>query len=129
LQNVQEIQISGMDAVRKHAADRSEDAVAKPLCLIVDDLLATGGTMGVCQCCLFVSTLFLFSTTLFLFVTTLFLCLLLGDGLLQAAVSLVEKAGGICSGAIVVVELPGLKGRSKLPASVPMFSVLSYEGD
>lgn len=57
--------------------------------LIVDDLLATGGTAA-------------------------------------AAASLVQKAGATVAGFIFVIELSGLQGRDKLPADVPVSSLITY---
>ena len=57
--------------------------------LIVDDLLATGGTAA-------------------------------------AAAALVEKAGATVAGFSFVIELEGLAGRDKLPAGVPIMSLITY---
>ncbi|MEM8505782.1 MAG: adenine phosphoribosyltransferase [Cyanobacteria bacterium P01_D01_bin.1] len=57
--------------------------------LIVDDLLATGGTAA-------------------------------------AAAALVEKAGATVAGFSFVIELEGLSGRNKLPAGIPVMSLITY---
>ncbi len=57
--------------------------------LIVDDLLATGGTAA-------------------------------------AAAALVEKAGATVAGFSFVIELEDLAGRDKLPAGIPVMSLITY---
>ena len=66
-----------------------DDAIEKgQKVLIVDDLLATGGTA-------------------------------------QAAVQLIKKLGGIVQGVVFLIELEGLKGRSKL-IDEKIVSILKY---
>jgi len=62
---------------------------ASPRVLIVDDLLATGGTAA-------------------------------------ATAELVTKAGGQLCGFAFVIELADLQGRTKLPAGVPVESLIVY---
>ena len=75
----------GSDRLEIHA-DGFEDG---PSVLVVDDLLATGGTAAACG-------------------------------------QLVERAGGRLSGFAFVVELEGLQGRRRLPASVPVEALIRY---
>lgn len=68
-----------------------EDAISKgERVLIVDDLLATGGTAS-------------------------------------ATVNLVQRLGGEIIGIAFVIELVKLAGRAKLPTSIPIVSLLSYD--
>ncbi|MFN5160878.1 MAG: adenine phosphoribosyltransferase [Cyanobacteriota bacterium] len=60
-----------------------------PRVLVVDDLLATGGTAAACA-------------------------------------QLVQQAGGVVCGFAFVVELADLQGRSRLPADVPVESLIVY---
>lgn len=60
--------------------------------LIIDDLLATGGS-------------------------------------LKAASDLVKKSGGIIVAFVVILELSGLNGRSKLLPDAPVFSFIQYDED
>lgn len=60
--------------------------------LIIDDLLATGGS-------------------------------------LKAASDLVKKSGGIIAAFVVILELSGLNGRSKLLPDAPVFSFIQYDED
>ena len=48
-------------------------------------------------------------------------------GTLQAGVKLVEQAGGQVVEAAVVIELPDLKGRDRLPG-LPLFVLIEKEG-
>jgi adenine phosphoribosyltransferase len=75
----------GSDRLEIHA-DGFED---HPRVLVVDDLLATGGTAAACA-------------------------------------ELVERAGGQLVGFAFVVELEELKGRGRLPAQVPVDSLIIY---
>jgi adenine phosphoribosyltransferase len=75
----------GTDRLEIHA-DGFED---RPRVLIVDDLLATGGTAAACA-------------------------------------ELVNRAGGELCGFSFVVELTDLEGRSRLPESVPVESLILY---
>ncbi|MEB3165359.1 MAG: adenine phosphoribosyltransferase [Cyanobacteriota bacterium] len=75
----------GTDRLEIHA-DGFED---RPRVLIVDDLLATGGTAAACA-------------------------------------ELVSRAGGELCGFSFVVELTDLEGRSRLPESVPVESLILY---
>jgi adenine phosphoribosyltransferase len=51
--------------------------------------------------------------------------LLATGGTMRAAAELVEKAGGILAGAVCVIELTGLGGRSHLDC--PVASLQTYE--
>ena len=75
----------GTDRLEIHT-DGFED---NPTVLIVDDLLATGGTAGACA-------------------------------------ELVQRAGGRLGGFAFVVELADLEGRNRLPAAVPVESLIIY---
>ena len=57
--------------------------------VLIDDLLATGGTSG-------------------------------------AAVSLIQKVGGIVGSALFVIELQFLNGRKNLPPDVPVYSMVQF---
>lgn len=59
--------------------------------LVVDDLLATGGTAA-------------------------------------SAIDLVQRLGGAPTGFCCVVELPALNGRGRLPAGLPVFSLVQRDG-
>lgn len=83
--------VIGVDYALEYGTDRlemHEDAV-KPgqRVLIVDDLLATGGTLNACK-------------------------------------RLAEQAGGLIVGITVLIELPALKGRAKIPGPIEVHSVL-----
>eukprot|EP00887_Chlorella_sp_A99_P005113 scaffold25.g5113.t1 len=49
-------------------------------------------------------------------------------GTLVAGVELIKKAGGEVIEAACVIELPELKGRSKLPDSLPLYVLVEKEG-
>jgi adenine phosphoribosyltransferase len=83
--------VIGVDYALEYGTDRlemHEDAV-KPgqRVLIVDDLLATGGTLNACK-------------------------------------RLAEQAGGLIVGITVLIEIPALNGRSKIPGPIEVHSVL-----
>lgn len=82
----------GVDYALEYGHDRLEarDGSMWPgaRVLVVDDVLATGGTMA-------------------------------------AAIALVQRAGAIPVAASVLIELPGLNGRFRLPAGFPLERVLS----
>jgi len=59
--------------------------------LVVDDLLATGGTA-------------------------------------MSAIDLIQRLGGVAVGFCCVVELPALNGRARLPAGLPVFSLIQRDG-
>ena len=75
----------GSDRLEIHA----DGFEASPRVLVVDDLLATGGTAS-------------------------------------AAGQLVDRVGGRLCGFAFVIELADLDGRSKLPADVPVESLITY---
>jgi adenine phosphoribosyltransferase len=85
--------VHGIDYSLEYGTDRLEIPVdgfeASPRVLIVDDLLATGGTAA-------------------------------------ATAELVTKAGGQLCGFAFVIELADLQGRTKLPAGVPVESLIVY---
>lgn len=85
--------VHGVDYSLEYGTDRLEIHVEgfenRPRVLIVDDLLATGGTAA-------------------------------------ATAELVTKAGGQICGFAFVIELADLQGRSKLPAGVPVESLIVY---
>jgi len=86
-------QVIGVDYSLEYGSDRLEivpDGFEdKPRVLIVDDLLATGGTAAACA-------------------------------------QLVKQVGGNLVGFAFVVELADLGGQSKLPAGVPVESLIVY---
>ncbi len=86
-------EVIGVDYALEYGTDRLEihsDALAdNPKVLLVDDLLATGGTAA-------------------------------------AASQLITQAGGSLVGCGFVIELAGLGGRSKLPQSTPVESLVIY---
>ena len=86
-------EVIGVDYALEYGTDRLEihsDALAdNPKVLLVDDLLATGGTAA-------------------------------------AASQLITQAGGSLVGSGFVIELAGLGGRSKLPQSTPVESLVIY---
>jgi len=86
-------QVHGIDYSLEYGSDRLEIHVDgfedNPKVLIVDDLLATGGTAA-------------------------------------ATAELVTLAGGQLCGFAFVIELADLKGRDKLPAGVPVESLIVY---
>jgi adenine phosphoribosyltransferase len=86
-------QVHGIDYSLEYGSDRLEIHVDgfedNPKVLIVDDLLATGGTAA-------------------------------------ATAELVTLAGGQLCGFAFVIELADLKGRDKLPAGVPVESLIIY---
>lgn len=85
--------VHGVDYTLEYGTDRLEIHTdgfeGHPNVLIVDDLLATGGTAAACA-------------------------------------QLVERAGGRLGGFAFVVELADLQGRSRLPAGVPVDSLIVY---
>ncbi|MCP9832340.1 adenine phosphoribosyltransferase [Synechococcus sp. HJ21-Hayes] len=85
--------VIGVDYSLEYGTDRLEiipDGFEhKPRVLIVDDLLATGGTAGACA-------------------------------------ELVTRVGGSLCGFAFVVELADLGGQAKLPADVPVDSLIVY---
>ena len=85
--------VHGIDYSLEYGSDRLEILVDgfedNPKVLIVDDLLATGGTAA-------------------------------------ATAELVTMAGGQLCGFAFVIELADLKGRDKLPAGVPVESLIAY---
>jgi adenine phosphoribosyltransferase len=85
--------VIGVDYSLEYGSDRLEiipDGFEhKPRVLIVDDLLATGGTAGACA-------------------------------------DLVTRVGGELCGFAFVVELADLGGQAKLPADVPVDSLIVY---
>jgi adenine phosphoribosyltransferase len=85
--------VIGVDYSLEYGSDRLEiipDGFEhKPRVLIVDDLLATGGTAGACA-------------------------------------ELVTRVGGELCGFAFVVELADLGGQAKLPADVPVDSLIVY---
>ena len=86
-------EVIGVDYTLEYGSDRLEiipDGFEhRPRVLIVDDLLATGGTAAACA-------------------------------------QLVQQAGGVVCGFAFVVELADLQGRSRLPADVPVESLIVY---
>ena len=86
--------VMGIDYTLEYGSDRLEiqsDALADGASvLLVDDLLATGGTAA-------------------------------------ASAELIEKAGGTLVGCAFVIELADLAGRSRLPASLPIESLIRYD--
>ena len=86
-------QVIGGDYSLEYGTDRLEilpdGFEQRPRVLIVDDLLATGGTAGACA-------------------------------------ELVNRVGGNLCGFAFVVELSDLGGKSKLPAEVPVESLIVY---
>jgi adenine phosphoribosyltransferase len=86
-------EVHGIDYTLEYGSDRLEIHVdgfeGNPRVLVVDDLLATGGTAS-------------------------------------AAGQLVSLAGGRLCGFAFVIELSDLDGRAKLPASVPVESLITY---
>jgi adenine phosphoribosyltransferase len=85
--------VHGIDYCLEYGSDRLEIHAdgfeANPRVLVVDDLLATGGTAS-------------------------------------AAGQLVDRVGGRLCGFAFVIELADLDGRSKLPAEVPVESLITY---
>lgn len=88
--------VHGIDYTLEYGSDRLEihaDGFEnQPRTLIVDDLLATGGTAGACS-------------------------------------ELVERAGGRPCGFAFVIELAALEGRRRLPANLPVESLIVYGAD
>lgn len=86
-------EVIGIDYTLEYGSDRLEihaDALSDhPRVMLVDDLLATGGTAS-------------------------------------ASAELVTKAGGVLVGCGFVIELADLAGRKKLPAGVPVESLIIY---
>ena len=86
-------QVIGVDYSLEYGTDRLEilpdGFEQRPRVLIVDDLLATGGTAGACA-------------------------------------ELVNRVGGELCGFAFVVELSDLGGKNKLPAEVPVESLIVY---
>jgi adenine phosphoribosyltransferase len=85
--------VHGIDYCLEYGSDRLEIHAdgfeASPRVLVVDDLLATGGTAS-------------------------------------AAGQLVDRVGGRLCGFAFVIELADLDGRSKLPADVPVESLITF---
>ena len=55
--------------------------------------------------------------------------LLATGGSLKAAGELVKKSGGIIQAFVVILELNGLNGRTKLLPDAPVFSFIQYDDD
>ena len=85
--------VEGVEYELEYGSDRLEIIRQgfdhRPRVLVVDDLLATGGTAAACA-------------------------------------ELVERVGGELCGLAFVVELADLNGRAKLPAGVPVESLIVY---
>ncbi len=86
--------VTGVDYTLEYGSDRLEiqsDALSDGASvLLVDDLLATGGTAA-------------------------------------ASAELIQKAGGKLVGCAFVIELAGLAGRDRLPAGLPIDSLIRYD--